>query len=173
MKYIFIDPSGNFESGKGHTGIATIEGDDTTFDWDTLKVSSVSANDYPTRYEYWKAVCSCIYDPCINADNTTVIIESFLIRTDGILMGSMPETIMLIGALAYQLDAFGITYTFQSPSTAKSRFKDHMLPHLIPGMTHNSSTHRYYLNGKCINDHIRDALKHLLYFQKYRKIKHS
>lgn len=172
MKYIFIDPSGNFDSGKGHTGIATIEGNDDDFDWDTLKVSSISANDYPTRYEYWKAVCSCIYNPSVRSDNTTVIIESFLIRTDGILMGSMPETIMLIGALAHQLDALRIPYTFQAPSTAKSRFKDPMLPKLVPGMTFNATTNRYYLHGKCVNDHIRDALKHLLYFQKYKKFKH-
>lgn len=174
MKHIFIDPSGNFDTGKGHTGIATIEdNDDGELQWDTLIVSSIAAADYTSRHEYWKAVAKCLYEPGVSSDNTIVIIESFLIRTDGILMGSMPETILLIGALVHQLEELKIPYTFQAPSTAKSRFKDHMLPYLIPGMTYNGSTHRYYLNGKCINDHIRDALKHLLYFQKYRKIKHS
>ena len=33
----------------------------------------------------------------------------------------------------------------------------------------NRPNGRYYLNNKQINDHIRDALKHLLYYMRYKR----
>ena len=170
MKYIFVDPSGSFNEGKGHTGIVTIKDND----WTTLEYISIAAKDYDTRHEYWHAVMLKIYDytfwnkpePRTNLD-TKVIIESFMIRTQGFLMGKMPETIQMIGALEYKLENHGIDYSLQTPTQAKSRFKDIDLPRYIPGFEKRING-RYYLNGKQINDHIRDALKHLLYYMKYR-----
>ena len=52
MKYIFVDPSGSFNEGKGHTGIACI----SDMNWDTLTIESVSASHYSSRHEYWKAI---------------------------------------------------------------------------------------------------------------------
>ena len=42
MITLAIDPSGNFEEGKGHTGIASMKNGN----WDTVSVSSVNARDY-------------------------------------------------------------------------------------------------------------------------------
>ena len=161
MRYIFVDPSGSFNEGKGHTGIACI----SDMNWDTLTIESVSASHYSSRHEYWKAIASFIVSK-ITLD-THVIIESFMIRNVGYVIGKMPETIQLIGYLSFILEEYGIPYTFQTPSQAKSRFKDTMLPTFIPNLTHKSN--RYYLNNKIINDHVRDALKHLLYFNTYKK----
>lgn len=161
MRYIFVDPSGSFNEGKGHTGIACI----SDMNWDTLTIESVSASHYSSRHEYWKAIASFIVSR-ITLD-THVIIESFMIRNVGYVIGKMPETIQLIGYLSFILEEYGIPYTFQTPSQAKSRFKDTMLPTFIPNLTHKSN--RYYLNNKIINDHVRDALKHLLYFNTYKK----
>ena len=82
-------------------------------------------------------------------------------------MGKMPETIRLIGALEFKLESHGIDCYLQTPTQAKARFKDNDLPRYIPGFEKRING-RYYLNGKQINDHIRDALKHLLYFMKYK-----
>lgn len=161
MRYIFVDPSGSFNEGKGHTGIACI----SDMNWGTLTIESVSASHYSSRHEYWKAIASFIVSR-ITLD-THVIIESFMIRNVGYVIGKMPETIQLIGYLSFILEEYGIPYTFQTPSQAKSRFKDTMLPTFIPNLTHKSN--RYYLNNKIINDHVRDALKHLLYFNTYKK----
>lgn len=161
MRYIFVDPSGSFNEGKGHTGIACI----SDMNWDTLTIESISASHYSSRHEYWKAIASSIVSR-ITLD-TYVIIESFMIRNVGYVIGKMPETIQLIGYLSFILEEYGIPYTFQTPSQAKSRFKDTMLPTFIPNLTHKSN--RYYLNNKIINDHVRDALKHLLYFNTYKK----
>ena len=89
-----------------------------------------------------------------------------MIRNNGYLIGKMPETILFIGALIHQLDCVKIKYIFQTPTQAKSRFKDEALSKYIPNFEKRSNG-RFYLNGKQTNDHVRDALKHLLYFKKY------
>ena len=164
MKYIFVDTSGSFNEGKGHTGIAVIKDND----WETLEYKSLAAKDYPTRHAYWLAIMDCIGDYIDDPSNGQVVIESFMIRTQGFLMGKMPETIQFIGALEFILEELGISYALQTPTQAKSRFKDDDLPRYIPGFEKRVNG-RYYLNGKQVNDHIRDALKHLLYFTKYHK----
>ena len=165
MKYVFVDPSGSFNEGKGHTGIASIEDDD----WSSLKYKSIAAKDYSTRHDYWWKIMESIAEED-TPKNLNVIIESFMIRTQGFLMGKMPETIQFIGALEFVLETADVEYSLQTPTQAKSRFKDDDLPRYIPGFEKRDNG-RYYLNGKQVNDHIRDALKHLLYFIKYRKDK--
>lgn len=162
MKYIFVDPSGSFNEGKGHTGVAKIENDD----WNTLDYKSIAAKDYKNRHAYWDAVIKYIISGCSLYD--LVVIESFMIRTQGFLIGKMPETIQFIGAICWELEQCGISYVLQTPTQAKSRFKDEDLPRYIPGFEKRDNG-RYYLNNKQVNDHVRDALKHLLYFIKYRK----
>lgn len=165
IKYIVIDPSGSFNEGKGHTGMTSIIDDD----WDTLAVKSFAANDFSSRKEYWSAIIQTIIKES-KIMPVQVIIESFQIRTTGFMLGKMPETILFIGAIEYICELKGIPYVTQAPTTAKSRFKDDLLGMYIPKFEHRANG-RYYLNGKQINDHIRDSLKHLLFYFKYRKDK--
>ncbi len=160
-----IDPSGNFNSGKGKTGVSYIVYDNEKNEliWDTLRLDTVAAKDFKTRHEYWAAIMNKAHGA------NQVIIESFMIRTDGFLMGTMPETIMLIGALTWELEKDKIPYIFQTPSQAKVRFKDEILLRKVPNMTYVNN--RYYLNGKMTNDHVRDSLKHLLYYINYGRNK--
>lgn len=165
--YIFVDPSGSYNEGKGHTGIAII----SNKDWNTLINQSIAANKYKNRHEYWHSIIEYIKTITRGTSNEcTVIIESFMIRNQGFLIGKMPETIQFIGALVWELEKENIKYVFQTPSQAKSRFKDESLSRYIPNFELRSNG-RYYLNGKQTNDHVRDALKHLLYFLKYNKEK--
>lgn len=168
MLYLFIDPSGSFNEGKGHTGVAWM----VENEWDTLETVSFSAKKYETRLEYWRDVVNHVkkYIYLYGKENIHIIIESFQIRTNGFLLGKMPETIMFIGALVWELEHLKVNYTFQTPSQAKSRFKDDMLSRYIPNFEKRSNG-RYYFNDKQTNDHVRDALKHLLYFNKYNKSK--
>lgn len=164
MTYIFVDPSGSFNEGKGHTGIAIIKNDD----WSTLEYFSIAAKDYKVRLDYWNAIILAIMSHIEDVNDTFVVIESFMIRAQGFLIGKMPETILFIGALEYALESNNIRYKTQTPSQAKSRFKDDDLPRYIPGFEKRPNG-RYYLNGKQVNDHIRDALKHLLFHTRYSK----
>lgn len=165
MKYIVLDPSGNFIDGKGHTGVAVLQGED----WKNLKSYTIYASHYETRHAYWKDILDKIVEECSTALHSIVIIESFMIRSSGFMLGKMPETIRLIGFLEYALEEYGIDYVFQTPSQAKSRFKEtHLIKH-IPNFEYRPSTQRYYLNGKICSDHARDALKHLLYYKRYKE----
>lgn len=166
MYTIAIDPSGNFEEGKGHTGIAVMLNNDIS----TLKTVSINAKSYDSRYEYWSAVKKFVQDYALEGNKVQVVIESYVTRMNGFTIGKMPETAMLIGVLAYTFDALGIPYYFQQPSSAKTRFKDELLPRYVPDLTINDQG-RYYLGTRLINDHERDALKHLLFFKKYKEFK--
>lgn len=165
MRYVVVDPSGSFNEGKGHTGIAVMHDDN----WEAVGVREFKASDYETRYEYWKAIIDYIVTAKeVSEIETKVILESFTVRANGFLIGKMPETFLLIGAICYELDKLEIPYTFQSPSSAKTRFKDELLDRYIPGFEHRSNG-RYYLHDEQINDHMRDALKHLLFYKKYKE----
>ena len=164
MKYVFVDPSGSFNEGKGHTGIAVCEDN-----IENLNIYSLSANKYSSRHDYWQAILNTIFDQKLS-NSDVVIIEGFMIRTTGFLMGKMPETIQFIGALCWELEKANIPYSIQTPTQAKSRFTDDALEKYIPNFEKRSNG-RYYLNGHLTNDHIRDALKHLIYFMRYRKDK--
>lgn len=166
MLTIAIDPSGNFEEGKGHTGVAFIEGSD----WSTVKTKSINAKDFNTRHEYWSAIKKIIQDIGLEGTRTQIIIESYVTRMNGFTIGKMPETAMLIGVLVYFCEMYKIPYYLQNASQAKTRFKDAMLPDFIPGLELKDSG-RYVLKGNVTNDHERDALKHLLYFKRYKEYK--
>ena len=165
MITLAIDPSGNFEEGKGHTGIASMKNGN----WDTVSVSSVNARDYETRFKYWTAVKKVIQDYVLEGEQLQVVIENYVVRANGFTTGKMPETAMLIGVLVYFCEMHNIPVYFQSPAHAKSRFKDELIPTYIPSM--KLVGNKYYLGPKLTNDHERDALKHLLYFKRYREYK--
>lgn len=164
MTTIAIDPSGNFLEGKGHTGIAIM----TDCDWETVTTESINAKDYDTRYEYWTAVKQTIAKYVIRKLPVQVVIENYVVRSNGFTTGKMPETAMLIGVLVYFCEECRIPVYLQAPSQAKTRFRDDLLPSYIPGLR-VSSKNRYYLKDKLINDHERDAMKHLLYFKRYKE----
>lgn len=163
MLTLAIDPSGNFTEGKGHTGVAGIKDND----WSTVFTKSVNASDYESRFEYWTAVKKIIQDYVIEKTPIQVVIESYVVRANGFTTGKMPETAMLIGVLVYFCEMSGVPVYFQSPSQAKTRFRDGLIPTYIPQMTVDKN--RYYLGKKLTNDHERDALKHLLFFKRYKE----
>lgn len=159
---IAVDPSGSFNEGKGKTGLAYSL--DTR---DSVEVISIEAKDYPNRHSYWNSILCHI----LGRFPDVVVIESFVTRANGFLIGKMPETPMLIGMLVWEFEKLGIPYVFQSPSQAKTRFKDDYLGKYIPNYEVKPTARGklYFLDGKLTNDHIRDAIKHLLYYKKYNK----
>lgn len=166
MITIAIDPSGNFVEGKGHTGIACMLNEDVH----TLATKSINAKSYDDRCTYWDDILSTIRTIHESGQKLQVVIESYVMRMNGFTIGKMPETAMLIGVLVFYCEQHDIPYYLQQPSQAKSRFKDELLPKYFPDLELRE-TGKYYLHGKLTNDHERDAIKHLLFFKKYKEFK--
>ncbi len=163
MWYMAIDPSGSYNEGKGSTGIALMYGDDMT----NLTSYDIKAKHFENRHDYWKEIMS---HPILLSKNITVIIETFVVRSNGFLVGKMPETSLFIGALVWELEKRNIPYVFQNPSQAKTRFKDENLGKYLTNYEirkDKRGRNLYYLNDKQLNDHQRDAIKHLLYYKRY------
>ena len=168
MIILAIDPSGDFEAGKGKTGFAFVN---TQNFEKSLRVMSLKASKFPNKYDYWKQIIG-IVEYAHNAaatldENFHVVIESFVVRNNGFTTGTMPETIRLIGALEFMLLERGIPYTFQTPSSVKTRFNNDVLLKYIPSLIQEGNY--FKLKGHVINDHERDALRHLMFYKKYKK----
>lgn len=166
MITIAIDPSGNFVEGKGHTGVACMLNEDTR----SLVTKSISAKAFDDRHSYWQAVLDNIQRVYESGQKLQVVIESYVMRMNGFTVGKMPETAMLIGVLVFYCEQHNIPYYIQQPSQAKTRFKDELLTKYVLDLERRE-TGKYYLRGKLINDHERDAIKHLLFFKKYKEFK--
>lgn len=160
-----IDPSGNFEEGKGHTGLAYMFGN-----WDTVSVASINAKDFKSRVLYWDAILDRIKDLLKRreeGDTIHIVIEKYVTRSNGFTTGKVSETAMLMGLIIYTCETNNIPYTMQSPSQAKTRYSDAALCKLFTHMEIKGN--RYYLNTNCTNDHERDALRHLAFYKNYRE----
>ena len=164
MKVVLaIDPSGNFDEGKGHTGLAWC------FDaWEGVNVHSINAKNFTKRVDYWRAVVKYIDDLRAKQDagnQVHLVIEKYVTRSNGFTTGKVSETAMLIGVIIYTCERYGIPYTMQSPSQAKTRYSDELLCKIFPALEKRGT--RYYLGGICTNDHERDALRHLAFYKNY------
>lgn len=164
-RIVAVDPSGNFENGHGHTGIAymTVIGDAPK--WNSACCTSISAKEYPSRHEYWKAILSKILD--LTTPDDILVLEKYVVRNNGFTIGKAPETAMLLGVLVYEINEQDPTIRIveQTPAQAKRRFTDTILEGTFPGLVQKSG--RWYMNEQLINEHCRDALRHLAYCVNY------
>jgi hypothetical protein len=158
MKVLAFDPSGNYEEGFGTSGWAiAMDG----FPPSTL--GDIRAEDYKSRQEYWFAHKVLIesFFPDV------VVIESYRLfgHKAKEQSGSSLETPMLIGYLEMVCHEMMIPVVIQDPST-KTRHNDSVLVKI--GVIQNKGGKLYY-KGELTNMHKRDALRHIMYYQ--RKLK--
>lgn len=151
---IALDISGNFNEGKGTTGITL--GSTETRD---LVLSEIKATDYETDVEYWDAIIGTIADSMADY----VVVEHYVLYNHKALQQSYSEleTSQLLGAIKYACSTFLMPVTLQKASEAKGRFPDRVLQ----AKGYLDEKNRY--KGKATNPHKRDSLRHWLYFEKY------
>lgn len=158
-----IDPSGNFEAGKGHTGLAW------WYDaWENVTTLTVNAKAFTRRVDYWDAIVRHVENLKRSKDagcDVHLVMEKYVTRSNGFTTGKVSETSMLIGVLTYLCEKYEIPYTMQSPSQAKTRYSDTSLCRMYDNLEQRGN--RFYLNNRCINDHERDALRHLAFYKNY------
>lgn len=157
---IAIDPSGNFDEGKGTTGLAVLWFEDGKL---RVKLDEVKASKFHCKEEYWDMVISDIrlYKKTTRA--STLVVENYRLQMNKAMQQSWSEleTPQLIGVIRYMNHMYlGMHWEEQSPSI-KSRFADDVLVNM--GILKKRGN-RYYFQGGTTNDHMRDALRHGLYY---------
>ena len=153
--FIVIDPSGNFDEGKGTTGYATFRNNELE-DFNDIK-----SKDFKTQMEYWDKILGLIWE------QNFVVCESYKLQPNKSMAQSWStlETPQFIGVLRYTCWQENLTIKFQDPS-CKVRFSDEIL---LKAGVFEKKNKLYYCQGRKTNDHMRDAIRHGLYYIKYKK----
>jgi len=174
MKILAFDPSGNWREGEGTTGWAWFtDGKLTAFE-------NIKSVDYGCPESYWDDHAQLIRD--LQPD--VVVYETYKLQAGKAMQQSWSEleTPQLIGIIRHEcwihdIPRYGqiirhecwihdIPRYGQDPMI-KKRFNDDILIQL--GIAERRGK-LLYINGERTNDHMRDAIRHGLYFIKYGKV---
>jgi len=156
-KVLCFDPSGNFEEGSGTTGWASfIDGE---LEW----FKDISAKEFDSLEEYFDAHRKLI--AALQPD--TIVIEDYKLFGHKAKQQSWSalETPQLIGFLRMVCYSAEIELVFQSPKD-KVRVADPQLAHM--GVIQKVGT-SYWCRGRKTNLHQRDAIRHGVFYHRYRK----
>lgn len=169
---VAVDPSGNFEEGKGTTGLAVF------VDGVLVETDVVKAVDFESAEAYWigneNRIIKCILNHVSGwllmdayANDVTIVCESYKLQRNKAVQqsGSWLETPQLIGFLRARFYGHKTSLIFQDP-TIKTRFNDSVLENM--GVVEKKGR-SYFRNGDPITMHERDAIRHGMYFIRYGK----
>lgn len=157
MRVLAFDPSGNHAEGNGTTGWALF------VDGELKAFGEVKASEFLHAEAYWHSAVALING--LEAD--AVVYETYRLRAGKAMEQSWSqlETPQLIGIIRWYCWSKNIHCFGQDP-TLKERFKDSVL------VATNYAEKRpggLYIDGKRTNMHMRDAIRHGLYFHRYGK----
>ena len=163
MRVLCFDPSGNFKEGSGTTGVAVFS------DGKLESFTDIKATHYDTIEQYWNA-----HYQIIKHNNPGIIVcESFRLFEHKAKEQSWSamETCQLIGYLRMKAWENGIKWFEQDPSV-KPRVADRILERM--GVIQKNGS-RYTCMGKLTNLHIRDAVRHGVFFHRFnlKKVIHD
>lgn len=161
-----LDPSGNFDEGKGTTGYCIF---DITRD-KIIEVGCYSAKSFHSLESYWDAQIKFIkqmrdrYGPKFG-----LVIEDYLLYSSKVesQINSRMETPKFIGAVQYYCYKQRIFYTLQKASEVKTRWTDDILHHKKYIEKHGKL---YYTPGtnQTVNGHSRDAIRHAVHYATFK-----
>lgn len=158
---IALDPSGNFEEGKGTTGICIFNAKNNCI----AKLVNIRAEQYPTKEAYWQAHIDFIQKETQLNSNTIIVIEDFLLDPRRAMQQSHSkmETPKLIGILQLHCKQHNLIYKMQRPVEVKTRWADSILEYKHYIVKRNTM---YYLPNATtpISRHCKDAIRHAVHF---------
>ena len=156
-----LDPSGNFEEGKGTTGICLFNCTENCI----INSTEIHANAFDSKEAYWQAHTNFVQNTLKILPNTIVIIEDFTLDPRRALQQSHSkmETPKLIGILQLYCKQNNIPYKMQRAVEVKNRWADHILEFKNYIIKKNKM---YYLpeRDKPISRHCKDAIRHAVHF---------
>lgn len=155
-KILAFDPSGNFEEGRGTTGWSI-------FEYNELLFGEIKATDYESAEAYWDRHLTYIH----NIKPDVVVCESFNLQPSKAKQQSWSalETPQLIGLLRWYCWSNNIKMVLQKP-LIKQRFTDDVLEYMGYAEKRGGM---YYIKGEKTNLHMRDSIRHGLYYMRYGK----
>lgn len=159
MKMLVFDPSGNHTEGNGTSGWAVF------IDDELMDFGDIRAADYTTPEAYWLAHWELIKSLKPDA----VLYETYKLQAGKAMQQSWSqlETPQLIGLLRSCCWMYKIKMFDQDPKV-KPRFSDEVL--VNTGYAERKGK-IHYIRGRATNMHMRDAIRHGLYFRRYGKDK--
>lgn len=156
-----IDPSGNFEEGKGTTGTCLFAAESMGI----IYVQDLSAKNYDSKEDYWKAHTDYIKQFATSFKNLIIIIEDFTLDPRRAMQQSHSkmETPKLIGILQLFCRENNIPYKMQRPVEVKNRWADKILEFKKYIVKRN---HMYYTSthNRPISRHCKDAIRHAVHY---------
>lgn len=158
-RVLCFDPSGNFseKEGKGTTGWALFT------DGELADFGDIAAEDHSSLEHYFHKHAMLIDRKSPN----TIVIENFKLQPGKAMQQSWSEleTSQLIGYMRMVAYMEGIKIVFQDPKD-KIRVADPILEHM--GVIEKRGKLYYCLDRKT-NLHMRDAIRHGVFYHRYRK----
>lgn len=159
-----IDPSGNFEEGKGTTGLCLLDASQNKI----IRLQDIHANAYTSKEMYWQAHIEYIKNTLEEYPNTIIIIEDFTLDPKRALQQSHSrmETPKLIGILQLYCTQNNIPYKMQRASEVKTRWADHILEFKKYIIKKNRM---YYIpfTNKPMSRHCKDAIRHAVHYRTF------
>lgn len=166
MKFDYIialDPSGNFEEGKGTTGCCLFSSSKKVI----VTTWTIKATNYKTKEEYWSAHLDCLNKFTTLYKNSIIVMEDFTLNPKRALQQSYSkmETPKLIGIIQLFCKERNLPLKMQLPTEAKSRWPDEFLEHkgLIRKLKRGYTTN----TGHAISRHEKDAVRHAVHFNTF------
>lgn len=164
-KYILaLDPSGNYDEGKGTTGCCIIKAETNTI----IETKSIYANAYNCQFEYWQAVLLYITKAFVKYKSMIVVIEDFMLYKSKAQaqVNSKMETPKLIGVLEFFCTEREIPTVLQAAHEVKNRWNDEVL--LYKGYIVRHGRQFRTCNDKNIDRHALDAIRHAVHYLTFK-----
>lgn len=156
MRVLCFDPSGNWgKEGMGTTGWALFENGILT------EFGDISAADFENQEDYWRRHLKVL----LGRLPDVVVCESYKLQAGKAMAQSWStlDTPQLIGCIRMTCYDYKIPIEFQNPSD-KVRVAD---PQLVHMRVIEKKGRSYTCNGKPTNLHMRDAIRHGIFWHRY------
>lgn len=163
-----LDPSGNFNEGKGKTGWVLMSVPANR----TIKFGEIDAGIFTSMEAYWEEHISLIQNLSNQYEGLHVVMEDYLLYKHEAMVqvNSRMETPKLIGVIQYHCFLWEIPLSLQTASSVKARWKDKILEKK-GYITSSKDTRGYftnYINTYRVSNHTLDALRHAVHYKHFK-----
>lgn len=161
LKILALDPSGNFDEGKGTTGWCIFDVAKNTI----IETSTISAKDYDSPESYWQQHIAVIDAFLHNNPKGYIVMEDYLLYESkaGCQVNSRFETPQLIGVIKHHCYMRNYVLKLQRAVDVKNRWSNPILVHKGYIREHG----RGYIAPAAkikINRHQLDSIRHAVHF---------